>query len=292
MNIPQDIINELSKLIGLDTSVVKKLFAQYGIKRYRQDKDGFTEDMIALLLGLDRPTSKKGMDFPELAEVKQISCNVINSGALRVKGDTPIANLEKVEFFSSNCWDKVRKILCVLVVNHCPQCNSTNIKRVPKSKTSECECGNTFNDKETVVIITDIRLFDGEKYKSVMENDWNLLHNGQRSKTDMFSLKEKWNNQIQMKRNGCVKLSVSLTNGIDNNIEDQEAYAIELFEEKLSIREEEFRVYGKTFLDKVTTLLNKGDVSINDLEAVEELINKAKEAALGFKDIQTKVLNF
>ena len=222
MNIPQDTINKLRLLIGLDTSIVKKLFAQYGIKRFRKDKDGFTEDMIALILEFDRPTNKKGMDFPDFAEAKQISCYVNYKGFLRVKGDTPIATLEKSEFVDSNVWDKSRKILCVLVVNHCPHCNSSNRRKL-KGRKNLCECGEIYTDAQSLTIITEIKMFDGEKYKDIMENDWNLIHNGQRTKTSIFTLKEKWNNQIQIKSNGCIKLSESLTEGVDNNITNQEA---------------------------------------------------------------------
>jgi len=291
MNIPQDIIDRLKLLIGLDTSIVKKLFAQYGIKRFRKDKDGFTEDMIALILDLARPTTKKGMDFPDFAEVKQISCYVNYKGDLRVKGDTPIANLEEGEFVDSNVWDKSRKILCVLVINHCPHCDSSKRRKL-KGRKNLCECKEIYTDAQALTIIAEIKMFDGEKYKDIMENDWKYIHNGERKKANIFALKEKWDNQIQIKRNGCIKLSDSLTAGTDNKIVDQEAYASDLFEENLARREEEFKVASRTFLDKVTTLLNKGNVSINDLEAVEELLRKAKEAALGFKDISNKELMF
>lgn len=252
-HIPQDIINKLRLLVGINTNTVKALFAQYGIKQLRKDKDGFTENLIALLLNKALPTNMKGMDFRGLFEVKQITTRQINSGALRVKGDTPIANLEEGEFFASNVWDKTRKILCVL----------------------------TLDD-----IIVDIRLFNGEKYKETMKKDWDLIQEGLRTKTEMFSLKEKWNNQIQMKKNGCILLSDSLTEGVDNGIVDQELYCSELFEENLAMREQEFKRETKTILDKVTSLLDGHNVSIADLVKLRELLDSKLEEAVGFKDVQ------
>lgn len=257
VNITQDIINKLRLLIGIDTNIVKKLFAQYGIKQYRKDKDGFSENLIALLLNRSCPTNKKGMDFEGLFEVKQIACRQINSGALRVKGDTPIANLEEGEFFASNVWDKTRKILCIL----------------------------TLED-----VIVDVRLFDGEQYKETMKKDWDLIQEGLRAKTEMFSLKEKWNNQIQMKKNGCILLSDSLTEGTDNNIQNQELYCSELFEENLARREQEFKRTTKTALDKILTLLN-GSISLSDLMELRDRIDGDIEQALGFKDVKD-VLTF
>ncbi len=284
-NIQQDIINKLTLLIGINTNVLKELFMQYGIERFRKDRDGFTEDVIALLLNKARPSSKKGADFQGLFEVKQISCNIINSGDLRVKGDTPIANLEDREFFASNCWDKTRTILCVLVVNHCPNCNSTSAVKVPFQKKYKCSCGEVFTDTTAKCVITDIRLFDGEKYKETMKKDWDLIQKGFRAKTEMFSLKEKWNNQIQIKKNGCIKLSTSLTKGTNNNITDQETYCADLFEEDLARREEEFRRKIKTIVDRIASLLD-GRLSINDLDQVIAICDSKKEDALGFKDIK------
>jgi len=257
--IPTDIINKLLTLIGLDTNVAKALFLQYGIKPPRKGRDGFTENLIALLLNKARPTNTKGADFQGLFEVKQIALTKTKvSQEYRTGGDTPLANLEEGDFFESNLWDKTRRILCVCT------------------------------DEDVIV---DIRLFDGEKYKETMKSDWDLLQAGMRMETEMFSLKVKWNNQVQMKKNGCLFLSESLTEGVDNNITNQELYCAELFEENLARREEEFKVNERDNTTTFEKFLNKQSVSIVDLMKFRELLDAKIEEAMGFKDIKD-VLTF
>jgi len=258
-NIPTDTITKLLTLIGLDTNVAKKLFAQYGIKPPRKGRDGFTENLIALLLNKSRPTNKKGADFTGLFEVKQIAMTKTKlKQEYRTGGDTPLANLEEGEFFESNLWDKTKKILCVCT------------------------------DEDVIV---DIRLFDGDRYKETMKRDWDLLQAGMRTQTEMFSLKVKWNNQVQMKKNGCLFLSESLTEGVNNNITDQELYCATLFEENLARREDEFKVAVRDNTLYFEKFLNRNTITIKDLMKFRDLLDDKIEDVIGFKNIKDE-LNF
>jgi len=257
MTLSQDIITKLQSLIGIDMNIAKTLFAQYGIKPTHKNKDGFSENLIALILDRALPGTRKGSDFIEF-EVKQIKCKrLIKSKELRALGDTPIANFEDGNFFDSNCWDKTKSIIVVCIIND---------------------------------MIEDIRLFNGKSYKSVMEKDWELIQAGLRVNTQMFALKGKWN-QIQMKKHGCIKLSNSLTEGVNNNIINQKLYCSKLFEANLSRKEEEFKVKQKDNSTSFETFLNRKSITINDLMKFRELIDTKIEDAMGFKDIKD-VLTF
>jgi hypothetical protein len=262
----KSVYNELKDLIGIDMNIAMPIFLKYvkfEIRGYNKDFGGFPEELVAFRLKLNRPTTKKGPDFDELGDCKAVAGKILSKPVLdssqklslitlgldpkdclttlRNCGNPPIANLEKIsDFFRTNLWNKIRRVIFIYHVD-----------------------GK----------IIDIRIFDGEKYKYVLENDYNLINQDKRDETKILALKLK-TGSVQIKKTMDIFLSESISSDVDNNIDNQEEYINKLFSENLSnYRETTPKPNFNNIKDFVGMYANFSELAI-----LEEIIkNRRKE---------------
>jgi hypothetical protein len=263
VKLPEQTEFQLRKLIGINIPIAKELFLNYGIKSKSftklRNSDGFTENLIAILLDESLPTSKLGRDFIDF-ESKQIKLRqLVRTPDFRTKGDTPISKFDKdMKFYESNIWQKTKSLLCVCV----------------------------YDDT-----ITDVRYFDGESHKSVMANDWKLIKSNKNSETKILTYKKNWNS-IMIKKNNSLFLSKSISNGVDNKITDQVEYCNNLFFNKLESRKDELARHGNSNVKRFERILNSQNTTLDNMETMLKMLQDQIEVAKGYKDINDDTLTF
>jgi hypothetical protein len=131
-------------------------------------------------------------------------------------------------------------------------------------------------------IIVDIRIFDGEKYKNILESDYKLIKSNRNSETKILTLKKK-TGLIQIKKSMDIFLSKSIIkNKKLNNISDQDVYIKNLFFNRL------FDYYHN---EKIKPILRE-EKQVNKLEErvtrIKESIERKKEKIKVMKDEEEK----
>lgn len=248
VNIPDDIQNKLRKLIGIDLVEAMNIFREYKVpikvRGYSKTFGGFPEELIAFLLEKDRPANKKGADFEGLFEVKSIKSRKLVNGDIRTCGDTPISNFNEndIDFLKSNIWNKIEKLLSV------------------------------FHFNGTII---DIRFFDGNEFKSILKNDYELIKNKRNKETKILTLKSIGN--IQIKKNGAIHLSTSICENVDNEIKNQKGYIMNLFGDALN----SFVTKDTLPVKSIKKIVDNPNITINDLKKIIELAEmKIKESEI------------
>lgn len=175
-------IEKLRVLIGINCINAIKVFNKFYdttfIPRgYNKEIGGFPEELVAIILNEKRPTSFKGPDFSEF-EVKSVKSKITKrKGEIRGEGDMPISNWDNEKNFkNSNIWKKMKKMVIFYHIDN---------------------------------IIVDIRVFNGEKYFNILENDYELIREGKNKETTIITRKPN-TNSIQVKKSFCIFNSYSL----------------------------------------------------------------------------------
>lgn len=256
----------LLPLIGVDMNVAMPIFSKFvdfKIRGYNKDFGGFPEELIAFILDMRRPTNIKGPDFNELGDCKGVKAKFITKEelnkdqkqlllslnvdliscvtTLRNYGNPPVASFEpNINFFETNLWNKIRKIIFVYHVNG---------------------------------IIEDIRIFDGEKYKDVLNNDYELIKNNKNSETKILTLK-KVTGSIQIKKTLDIFLSESIidSNCETNEIANQIEYIENLFINKLNIYKDNCKDCNPKF-ENIERFIITGKNTPEQLMRIIELAN-------------------
>lgn len=262
----------LKGIIGIDLSVAIPIFQKYidfTPRGYNKETGGFPEELVAFLLNMRRPTNIKGADFKDIGEIKsvksrinnektktkqdvvvflsELGVNIENSKTkLRNCGNPPISNFEKDKtFFETNIYDKIKKIIFIYHLDN---------------------------------VIIDIRIFDGKKFKNILNDDYELIKNGKNSETKIITLKEA-TGSIQIKKYMDIFLSDSIIeSGFSNNIQSQEDYINELFLNKLINYKDDTSPKEKILLRITNYIQSKTIDQINDLkESIDKIFETTKE---------------
>lgn len=260
IDIPDEVIGKLHKLIGIDLIVAMKIFKSKGnvipnMRGYNKEIGGFPEELIAFVIGEQRPTSSKGRDFTHF-EVKSIKGEARKRGGWGTKGDTPVSSFTGVSFFESNIWAKLRKMLVVVHHNN---------------------------------IVVDIRFFSGEDMVDVLKDDYELISQGKRTECKILTLKEK-TKSIQIKYQGAIKRSLSICDPflmgkvIDNKITNQEQYILELFGDALTKHKQLLKEKQLTTLESIKKFINSPHTSIREIEKLRRLLDDKLNNILGYDD--------
>jgi len=251
MRVPDEIIDKLQALKGMDLDVAYRIFKD---NKLDVKRSGFVENVIALLIDRELPKNFRGMDFRNTFEVKEVNVkftkkrlNSVNS-LMRTKGDTPISAFMKSEtdFFESNIWDKTSSVLLAFV------------------------------DENRLIV--DVRFFDGEKYAQVMKKDYDKiqkLKNLCRKENEILVFKTGLNS-IMLKGQTAIEKSKSILNDEPVNIPNQENYINDLFDAKFSSYQEKM----KSIIDSITALMDR--VTVSELEAIRKLADKKIVDSMGF----------
>lgn len=265
----------LIPLVGVDLKIAKTIFCEFisvNTRGYNKEIGGIAEDLIAVSFDVARPTNKKGSDFDELGDSKSVKSRLIkrttftenqvntlvdigikeedvkkHETIVRECGNPIISSLEnKVDFFDTNVWAKMKKLILVYHVDN---------------------------------IIQDIRVFDSEQYKYILESDYKLIEEQKYKETKILTLKLK-TGLIQIKKNLAHFLSKSIVpdNFKLHKITDQKDYINDLFLEKLPSykeRKRERREKKVTFED-VKNYNYSGDQMEEMIEHLSKLLKEHK----------------
>lgn len=232
MKIENGIIEKLQVLKGINLDIAYKIFKQ---KKLNIKQSGFAENLVAFLIDRELPKNEKGMDFKGLFEVKEVKVNFTKKGQMRTCGDTNISAFisSETDFFSSNIWDKSNSILIICVDN-----NRT---------------------------IIDVRFFDGSEYAEDMKNDYESIKNYRNlcRQNNKFLVFKTGYNSIMMKGNVAIDMSNTILYK-ENNIQNQEAYIRNLFDNKFASYQEKEKCNE---FEKILMMLNNMSISnLNDLK--------------------------
>jgi hypothetical protein len=246
MKISNEIIQKLQPLKGINLDIAYKIFAE---NRLDVKSKGFVENLVALLIDRDLPKNDRGMDFKGLFEVKEIKVSFTKrKNEMRTGGDTAISAYLDSEpnFFDSNIWDKSKSILII--------------------------CVDENRD------IVDIRFFDGEPYASQMKNDYESIIKMKNlcRKNNQILVFKTGRNSIMIKGNKAIDMSKSVISVEDNNIEDQDAYIRNLFNDKFASYQRNI----KSLAEKIIDLMNR--VSISELEMIKKYAETKIVENVGF----------
>lgn len=256
MKLSDNIIDKLQELKGINLDIAYRIFREMKLDVKRT---GFSENLVALLLDKDLPKNDKGMDFKGLFEVKEVKVKFNKrDNKMTTRGDTSISSYLSYEenFFESNIWNKSNKILIICV-----------------------------NENRNII---DVRFFDGEKYSLTMEQDYEkikVFKNLCRKENEILVFKT-GRNSIMLKGNTAIDMSESILSDDIPEINNQDFFIRELFQNKFSSYQEKI----KSIFESITILMDS--LSILELEKIKELAeNKIKES-MGFDIFSGDELNF